>query len=126
MSLPSTSLLARFRRHRGLWTLAVAVLLIKFVAGTVCLADGPRAISVADVQTGSQSTIVAQAAGDVSDPGDCVLGEKTCHCDCAHSVSLPTSHAPLLGSIPGDLQYAPAVPALAPAISGSLLRPPIA
>jgi len=122
MFLPSTPLLARFRRHRGLWTLAVAVLLIKFVAGTVCLADGPRAISVVDIDT----TMVVQAAVDASDPGDCVLGEKTCHCDCAHSVSLPTSHAPLLGSIPGDLQYAPAVPALAPAISGSLLRPPIA
>ena len=122
MFLPSTPLLARFRRHRGLWTLAVAVLLIKFVSGTVCLADGPRAISVADIDT----TMVVQAAVDVSDQGDCVLGEKTCHCDCAHSVSLPTSHAPLLGSIPGDLHHAPSVPALAPAISGSLLRPPIA
>ena len=41
MLFSRTPLLVRLRRHRGLWVLAVAVLLIKLATGTICLADGP-------------------------------------------------------------------------------------
>ena len=40
MSSSAMPLLKRLRRHRGLWVLVMAVLLIKLVSGSVCVADG--------------------------------------------------------------------------------------
>ena len=40
MSRSVPTLLTRLRRHRGLWVLVMAVLLIKLVSGSVCVADG--------------------------------------------------------------------------------------
>ncbi|MGN2246090.1 hypothetical protein ACFWZ3_05300 [Frateuria sp. GZRR35] len=126
----ATPLLTRLRRHRGLWVLAVFVLLVKFASGTVCLADGPGtsratdSTAIAHLDTSSDLAIDAPSA---SDDGTCWLGEGSrCHCACAHSMTLPSSAAtPALAQEP----QLP-VPALSsgwvPAVTGSLLRPPIA
>lgn len=125
---PATPLLTRLRRHRGLWALAVAVMLIKLMAGTICLADGldQRFASA----TGVDVPVLVDAVADASahdDAGNCVLGEAGgCHCACAHSATLPTAAWPPIGAM--DVHFvAPAVfPRRTPAFAGSLIRPPIA
>jgi len=131
MFRPAPSLLSRLRRHRGLWLLAVAVLLIKLTAGTICLGDGPnlRLASTAATTTSQHgvSLDATEHAAATDAKGNCLLGEPgDCHCACAHSVSLPTT---ALASItPMEVRFAsPAIGAgYTPAMTGSLLRPPIA
>jgi hypothetical protein len=129
MLFPRTPWLTRLRRHRGLWALAVAVLLIKLVAGTLCLTDGPGArfasLDGAITTSAMAATAVDLAAG--SDDGGCVLGEAGgCHCVCAHSLTLPTSVV-LAVARPGIRLDSP-VEALGhlPTAPASLIRPPIA
>jgi len=86
MTRPRPPLLTRLRRHRGLWVLAVAVLLIKLVAGTVCLADAPdkRLVSTTTVSAVSMPADTAIANVSADDASACLLGEADCHCACAH------------------------------------------
>ncbi len=117
----------RLRRHRGLWLLVVAVMLIKLASGSLCLADGgERDVGVAGVAAVAGAALVAapanQSAGD-----DCLLGEgASCHCACAHSATLPASVALAIGNavtafVPPSFEVG-----RVPAVTGSLLRPPIA
>ena len=126
MHFPRTPLLTRLRRHRGLWMLAVAVLLIKLVTATLCLSDGPGARSaVVDSSSTISVAVVDPAVGN--DDSACVLGEAGgCHCVCAHSLTLPTTLA-LAVARPGIRLDAP-VEALGhiPTAPASLIRPPIA
>lgn len=122
-------LLSRLRRHRGLWALAVAVLLIKLVTGTLCLTDGPgaRLAASASAVTTSSATIAAVDPAAGNDDGSCVLGEAGgCHCVCAHSVTLPTAIALAVArpDIPLDSPKDPL--ARVPTAPASLIRPPIA
>lgn len=103
----------------------MAALVIKIVAGTCCLLDGPAVVSLADARG---STAVMQAVDDVGAEADaCVLGEAGgCHCACAHAVSMPST-APVLNALltlPQVDRGMPAAPALHP--TGSQFRPPIA
>src|SRR6185312_11991782 len=114
------SLLTRLRRHRGLWVLAVAVLLIKLVSGSICMADGPGArfasTTAVAVPLPADTAVSPITAGEAS----------SCHCACAHSVTLPAS-APLpIARM--EAHFAPLTlhSGFMPATTGSLLRPPIA
>lgn len=130
MHRTAPSLLTRLRRHRGLWVLAVAVLLIKLVSGSICAADGPGARFASTTATAVSTTLLADTAVSAvltDDAIPCLLGEgSACHCACAHSVTLPAT-APLpIASM--DARFAPLTiySAFTPATTGSLLRPPIA
>ena len=122
-------LLTRLRRHRGLWVLAVAVLLIKLVSGSICVADGPGA-RFASATAAAPTTLLADTAVSTVSADDanlCLLGEgRSCHCACAHSVTLPAS-APLPIAMV-EARFAPINlhSGFTPATTGSLLRPPIA
>lgn len=123
----STSLLTRLRRHRGLWVLAVAVMLIKLTAGTICLTDGPeKRLGSATTTIGAlMLTDTVEVSSD--DARSCVLGEVGgCHCACAHTVTLPT--AALLSIAMVDPRFDSPVIAsgYTPAMTGSLIRRPIA
>jgi hypothetical protein len=124
------SLLTRLRRHRGLWVLAVAVLLIKLVSGSICVADGPGARLASTTVAATPPPLLADttvATVSMDDANSCLLGEgSACHCACAHSVTLPVT-APLpIASM--DARFAPLTiySGFTPATTGSLLRPPIA
>ena len=124
MSRHRTPLLTRLRRHRGLWVLAVAVLLLKLVSSSVCLGDAPaKRLAVAQTAVG----ISAMAADTGGDDG-CLLGEAgDCHCACAHSLTLAS--ADFVAVLPQPLPrmaMAPRIVGHVPDASGSLLRPPIA
>ena len=130
MSRSVPSLLTRLRRHRGLWVLAVAVLMIKLVAGTLCLADAPDgrfASSPASAATMTQLPADMAAPAINDDDGTCLLGEPGgCHCTCAHSVTLPAATVVAVSALPPHFD-APVLPSgFTPAMTGSLLRPPIA
>lgn len=123
-----SSFLAHLRRHRGLWALAVAVLLIKLATSTLCLVDGqgPRA-NLAPSATAS-TLPAATPEHAIPDTGDgCVLGEGgDCHCSCVHTVMLPMASV-----VAGALSAASVTPSLSlpdaiPDAPASLLRPPIA
>lgn len=123
------SLLTRLRRHRGLWVLAVAVLLIKLVSGSICAADGPGARFASATATAVSTTLLAGSSASAISTDDaslCLLGEgSACHCACAHSVTLPAT-APLpIASM--DARFAPLTiySGFTPATTGSQLRPPI-
>ena len=125
------SLLSRLRRHRGLWLLAVAVLMIKLSAGMICLGDGPDLRLAVTTAAATSLYDVALDATEYAAPadakGNCLLGEPgDCHCACAHSVTLPTTALASITTM--EVRFAsPAVRAgYTPAMSGSLLRPPIA
>jgi len=129
MSRPAPSLLARLRRHRGLWMLAMAVLMIKLAAGTLCLADTPNGrvssppAAVATAQL--PADITASAVND--DGGTCLLGEPGgCHCTCAHSVTLPTATVLMVSALHPHFDAPALSSGFTPAVTGSLLRPPIA
>ncbi|QNK01531.1 hypothetical protein [Dyella telluris] len=127
MSLRSPPLFHRLRRHRGLWALVVAVLLIKLVSGSLCLADGgERDMSVSQghvVATAAFDAPATQPAGD----GDCLLGEGTaCHCACAHAATLPASAMLAIGMHVAPFVSASVPLGRVPSMTGSLLRPPIA
>jgi hypothetical protein len=119
------SLLTRLRRHRGLWVLAVAVLLIKLVSGSICVADGPGA-QFASATAAAPTTLLAVSTVSADDANPCLLGEgRSCHCACAHSVTLPAT-APLPIAMM-EARFAPLTlhSGFTPATTGSLLRPPI-
>ncbi|WP_237711869.1 hypothetical protein [Rhodanobacter sp. 115] len=107
----------------------MAVLLIKFVSGSFCVADG-AGVRFAAATAAAPTTLVADTAVSTTsadDANSCLLGEgSNCHCACAHSVTLPTS-APLpIARL--EAHFAPLTlhSGFMPATTGSLLRPPIA
>lgn len=129
MRLSPPSLLPRLRRHRGLWMLTVAVLLIKLVGGAVCVADTPEkrfdASTTVAAVTMPVDTEVDRATAD--DVGGCLLGEVTnCHCACLHSVPVPMSLPLPVGKLAAHFTPPTVPPGFIPAATGSLLRPPIA
>ena len=129
MPYARSSLLTRLRRHRGLWVLAVAVLLIKLVAGTVCLADAPekRLVSTTTISAASMpmDAVVADVSAD--DANACLLGETGgCHCACAHAAPLTGLSASNAAALNGDFESPTISSGYQPASPGSLLRPPIA
>ena len=115
------SLFSRLRRHRGVWVLALAVLLFKVAMSTFCVLDGPRPAFASD-------TVVASASIDNDGDTDyCVLDEGNgCHCTCAHAVALPSHDASIPVVTALSHLAVPLPPALSPAIARSPLRPPIA
>ncbi len=120
-------LLIRLRRHRGLWALALAVLLIKLTAGTLCLSDTPAAFSATDTPT--VHALVQSVAADASDAyqDGCVLGEAGgCHCQCAHNLPVPSFGMSPLAGLAAAFAAPPISIGTTPAFAGSLLRPPIA
>jgi hypothetical protein len=127
MSPRSLPLLNRLRRHRGLWVLMVAVLLIKLLSSSVCLADGgERDVFPAKTHVAIAATFDAPAIGQSGD-GDCVLGEgAACHCACPHAAALPMSVALSIGTPTEAFLVATADADRPPSVTGSLLRPPIA
>ena len=125
----SPPLLARLRRHRGLWLLAMVVLMIKLASGTLCLADGPGAQLAADrATTGMTALSLNSASADVSSGSDdCLLGEGTgCHCSCAHSIALPMSLVLSVHAMPVAFHRPSTSSGFAPAMTSTELRPPIA
>lgn len=126
----TSSLLTRLRRHRGLWVLAVAVLLIKLVSGSICMADGSGARFASMTVAATPTTLLADttvATVSTDDANSCLLGEgSSCHCACAHSVTLPASTQLLIAKM--EAHFAPLTlhSGFTPATTGSLLRPPIA
>jgi len=128
MSLAATPPLTRLRRHRGLWVLSVAVMLIKLMTGTICLADGrdPRFAS----STGVDVPVLVYTVADASahdDAGNCVLGEAGgCHCTCAHAAALPTTAWSSIDKMDAHFVAPALFPRRMPAFAGSLIRPPIA
>lgn len=122
MCRTSPRLFTRLRRHRGVWMLALAVLLFKVAMSTFCVLDGPRVVLSGDA---AGATIASNATLDDDDL--CVLDEgKGCHCTCAHAVALPASIAGVI--VPSLVSRVhPALPVAAPpAFARSPLRPPIA
>ncbi|KZC30887.1 MAG: hypothetical protein ABS82_16505 [Rhodanobacter sp. SCN 67-45] len=129
MPCARSSLLSHLRRHRGLWVLAVAVLLIKLVSGSICVADGPRAQFVLATAAAPATLLADTAVSTVSadDVNTCLLGEGAgCHCACAHSVTLPATAPMSIARM--EPRFAPLTihSGFTPAMTGSLLRPPIA
>ena len=123
--------MTRLRRHRGLWVLAVVVLLIKLATSSLCLTDGMYqggAYSNLVASAGSSLSIdapVEQAAADEN--GSCVLGEAGgCHCACAHTMPLPAATALSVARMQTRVDSLAIHSAFEPATTGSLLRPPIA
>jgi hypothetical protein len=122
MSRTALPLLSRLRRHRGLWVLAVAVLLFKLVTGSICLADALPAASATSGHTASMQNPLS-----APDDGGCLLGEgNDCHCACAHNLPVPVGIAWTLPRQEMSFTASPLALAVIPAPSRSLLRPPIA
>ncbi len=119
------SLLTRLRRHRGLWVLAVAVLLIKLATSSICLSD---AKGFASSPSGTMSLSVAAPADQASpDDATCLLGEAgDCHCACAHTMPLPATGPLPIAKM--DVHFEPLIihSGFEAATTASLLRPPIA
>jgi hypothetical protein len=128
MTRATPPLLTRLRRHRGLWVLAVAVLLIKLVAGSICLGDSPIATALADAQaTTSVPATMDAATAATPDDNACLLGEAGgCHCACAHALTLAASVTLSIALIETSTESSRLSPDMIPATTGSLLRPPIA
>ena len=121
------SLLARLRRHRGLWLLTALVLVFKLASGSVCLADSSSiplaAHGPADVTTVVNST---QAPTDTAPDPACLLGEVQCHCTCAHAMPIPTAVASTSGVSLPAFALPPVLAGIRVATLDSPLRPPIA
>jgi len=129
MRLTRPSLLTRLRRHRGLWMLAVAVLLIKLAAGTICLTDGAYSSdSLKNFAASSSLSVDAPADPTAADEnGGCVLGEAGgCHCACAHTLPLPAVASLSVARMEMHFESLAIHSGFEPAVTGSLLRPPIA
>lgn len=124
MSRRPPSLLVRLRRHRGVWMLALAVLLFKVAMSTFCALDGPR-VAFADGSPAAPTATVQSTDGD-ADGDYCALGEGGgCHCTCAHAVALP-AQATVVAATERPRTLHPSVPAgESPAFARSPLRPPI-
>lgn len=119
-------LLTRLRRHRGLWVFAVAVLLIKLVSSSICVADAPAA---AYATTQTTTTVVAdiEASIHAQPEQDCLLGEGGgCHCACGHTLTVPASAFMAWVAPAFAFTANPVPPDMQAAFVGSLLRPPIA
>ena len=118
------SLFVRLRRHRGVWMLALAVLLFKVAMSTFCALDGPR-VAFAGTSPAAPVAAVQGVNGD-ADSDYCALGEGSgCHCTCAHAVALP-AQATVVAAADRPRSLHPAVPAgESPAFARSPLRPPI-
>ncbi|WP_242451830.1 hypothetical protein [Rhodanobacter sp. T12-5] len=121
-------LLTHLRRHRGLWVLAVAVLLIKLVMGSICLGDDPAAARLADTQTATSALATMDSATTAApDDNACLLGEAGgCHCTCAHALTLTTSITLSVALLDVTRESSRLSLGLVPVKTGSLLRPPIA
>jgi hypothetical protein len=118
-------LLTRLRRHRGLWVFAVAVLLIKLVSSSICIADAPASAYTAAQAAGT--TAVVDAPIHAEPQQDCLLGEGGgCHCACGHTLTVPASA--FMAWVPPAFGFTatPLPPGMQAATVGSLLRPPIA
>jgi hypothetical protein len=128
MSSRPPSLLARLRRHRGLWVLAVAVLLIKLASSTLCLTDGIAFQANATAPAAQAMLPVAAAEqGTAASEDGCVLGEGgTCHCACAHAVTLPVAMFAGTALPVASMPASRILPGTLPGTPASLLRPPIA
>ena len=126
MTSPSVPLLTRLRRHRGLWLLFVAVMLVKLASGSVCMADrGERDGYAGGASAVTASSMVAAAATAAGD--DCLLGEgASCHCACAHNATLPVTVLIVLAAPVAPFLRSPVDAGRVPELTGSLLRPPIA
>jgi len=127
--MPSSSvpLLKRLRRHRGLWVLVVAVLLIKLVSGSICLADGGALDGYAGRASLAATMTVDATPQSPAGDGDCLLGEGgSCHCACPHAATLPTSVVLAVGTPDAPLLVSSVDAGRVPAVTASLLRPPIA
>jgi hypothetical protein len=116
-------LFTRLRRHRGVWVLALAVLLFKVAMSTFCVLDGPRIAFAGDATIGTMAAVDSLEGDDDL----CVLNEgKGCHCTCAHAVAMPAGDSTVLVA-PLVSRVHPLLPAAAsPAFARSPLRPPIA
>lgn len=124
MKRPDLPLLTRLRRHRGLWVLAVAVLLFKVMTTSVCLADPLASSPAAAATTPAQLSSINASAPD--DAG-CLLGEAGgCHCACAHNMPVPIGIAWVLPRQDVSFMPFPAALGVIPDATRSLLRPPIA
>jgi hypothetical protein len=119
------SFLVRLRRHRGVWMLALAVLLFKVAMSTFCALDGPRAVFAGSAPAGSADATIQSGTADADDDY-CALGEGGgCHCTCAHAVAIP-AHAIALAATERPSSLHPAVPeGESPVFARSPLRPPI-
>ncbi len=111
--------------------LAVAVLLINLVSGSICAADTPARFTTTTAVTTPMTSPAGAAVSTLSveeeDPATCLLGEKAgCHCACAHSVTLPATALLSIARIQGRSAPFGIRSGFTPATSGSLLRPPIA
>jgi hypothetical protein len=127
MSTRPAPLLNRLRRHRGLWLLVVAVLLIKLVSGSVCLADGGERDTVSPQAHVAAAMALDAPATEQAGDGACLLGEgASCHCACAHAATLPASVELAIGSHDAPFATAAVDAGRVPEMTGSLLRPPIA
>ncbi|TAM61492.1 MAG: hypothetical protein EPN49_06775 [Rhodanobacter sp.] len=119
-------LLTRLRRHRGLWMLAVAVLLIKLVTSSICLGDGLKARLVDAKAATSALVVMDSATTDASDESACLLGEPGgCHCVCAHALTLTTNMTLFVAPVDATMESSRLSLGLVPDTTGSLLRPPI-
>jgi hypothetical protein len=126
MHRPRFSLLTRLRRHRGWWVLAVAVMLIKLTAGTICLADGAQPRLGAATTTTAATTSMDAATTAIDDAAGCVLGEAGgCHCACAHTVTLPSAAVSSIAKMAAHFHPLVRPSGYTPAMAGSLIRPPI-
>lgn len=117
------SLLVRLRRHRGVWVLALAVLLFKVAMSTLCALDGPR-IAFTDGSPAGAVAVVDTAVVDADDY--CALGEGGgCHCTCAHAVALPAQWTTTSATELPSTLYRSVPAGESPAFARSPLRPPI-
>lgn len=116
-------LFSQLRRHRGVWALALAVLLFKVAMSTFCILDGPRVAFAGDIGKTTVATIASLEADDDS----CVLDEGNgCHCTCAHAVAMPSNLTAIPVAVPAAGAHASLHANASPSFVGSPLRPPIA
>lgn len=128
MFRPHPPLLARMRRHRGFWALALLVLLIKLTSSTLCMADGLGG-RVATVAATAMSQTVATATDQAypQDDDTCVLGEAGgCHCACAHATTLPSTATLVVDALNFRAPTSTFETTVPPTPTPTLLRPPIA
>lgn len=127
MTCTTPSLLTRLRRHRGLWALAMAVLLIKLVSSSVCIGDDPAAQLTATQTATSVLVAMDSAATGASGGAVCLLGETGgCHCACAHALTLIARAALAVTPLDAGIESSRRSQDFVPDTTGSLLRPPIA
>lgn len=127
MHSSSPPLLTRLRRHRGLWVLVLAVMLIKLVSGALCATDGLQVQFTAVAVSTSVLAAAVDSPPGAADAGACVLGDAgDCHCTCAHSVTLPVVALPAVAGMDVHFDMLSIYSGFTPAMTGSLLRPPIA